>query len=231
MIRLKKHFDSVIMHDLVLRDCFCNVMETPNLNKVVLNMGLGSKLVSDKKDLVKGLLSLELISKQKSQITRAKKSLDKFKIKKGMVLGCKVTLRNKRMYFFLDSLNNKVLPNLEEFMVFTKEYTKAVKRNKLNSNSFVKSNNYFQISKGIEDHFSFKEIPFDKFDKSLGLSLSFVLKNGRNNKRLQSKKSLEPKVSIFKPYKNLLEQKKIKPNSKRSLNTLLSGFQVPIASL
>ena len=101
MIRLKKHFDSVITHDLVLRDCFCNVMETPSLNKVVLNMGLGSKVISDKKDLVKGLLSLELISKQKAQITRAKKSLDKFKIKKGIVLGCKVTLRNKKMYFFI----------------------------------------------------------------------------------------------------------------------------------
>ena len=224
MIRLKKHYNSIVSHDLILRDNFLNVMQKPSLNKISFNMGLGSKLISDKKDLVKGLLSLELISQQKAVVTRSKTSLDKFKIKKGMILGSKVNLRKNKMYLFLDSLNNDILPNLEEFATFTKNYNKSLTKNKQNSCYFVKDS--FAIHLGIQDYFSFKQIPYDKFDKILGLNLSFIFKNGGVSKRSNLSK---PKYLTFKPLNSNLSRTKTSPNSKASLNTLLSSFQIPIS--
>ena len=231
MVRLKKYFDSIVTHDLALRNEFYNVMQKPSLNKVILNMGLGKRLISDRKEIVRGLLALELITNQKAVVTKAKQSLDKFKIRKGIPLGCKVTLRKNKMYLFLDHLNNSILPNLEEFTTFSKKYTKAVKKNKAKKKSFVKINESYQVSLGFEDFFSFKEIPYDKFDRVMGFNMTFVFKAGTKNDLRKSKKLPNFKFLRFHPSTNLKSVQGFQMNSKNSLNTLLTSIQIPIASI
>jgi len=229
MVRLKKYFDSIVTHDLALRNEFYNVMQKPSLNKVVLNMGLGKRLISDRKEIVRGLLALELITKQKAVVTKARQSLDKFKIRKGIPLGCKVTLRNKPMYLFLDHLNNSILPNLEEFTSFSKKYTKAVKKTK--NKLLVKPNQSFQVSLGFDDFFSFKEIPYDKFDRVMGFNMTFVFKIGSKNDRIKSKKVKTFRFLKFSPSTKSTKIQGPQVNSINSLNTLLTSIQIPIASL
>ena len=106
MNRLKKHFEHVTRHDLIIKDHLINSMQVPYLNKLVLNIGLGSKLILNRKEIVTSLLALELISSQRASMTRARKSIDKFKLKKRMVIGSKVTLRKKKMFFFSRQINN-----------------------------------------------------------------------------------------------------------------------------
>jgi ribosomal protein L5 len=118
MNRLQKYYNTVICYDLLFKDCFINVMQLPKLNRIVLNTGLGLKAVTDKKMSLTAMLGHELISGQCPTITRAKKSIDKFKLREKMPIGCKVTLRNRRMYEFFDKLIVTVLPNLEEFTDF-----------------------------------------------------------------------------------------------------------------
>lgn len=122
MNRLNKHFNQVTLCDLVSKDHFTNVMQLPYLNKIVLNIGLGQKLISNKKEIVKTLLALELIASQRAVPTKAKKSIDKFKLKKNMMIGSKLTLRRKNMFFFLDRLTNDVLPSLERLEEFHRKY-------------------------------------------------------------------------------------------------------------
>jgi len=125
MNRLNKHFDQVIRYDLISKDHFTNVMQIPHLNKIVLNIGLGQKLIANKKEIVKTLLALELIGSQRAVATKAKKSIDKFKLKKKMMIGSKLTLRRRNMFFFLDRLTNDVLPNLENLEDFHRKYKKG----------------------------------------------------------------------------------------------------------
>jgi len=136
MNRLKKHFDHVTRYDLLMKDHFVNVMETPYLNKIVLNIGLGQKLIVSRKEIVPTLLALELIGSQRAIVTRAKKSIDKFKLKKKMVIGSKVTLRRKNMFYLLDRLINDVLPNLENLEEFHKKYRKSLKSIKRKNQNF-----------------------------------------------------------------------------------------------
>jgi large subunit ribosomal protein L5 len=129
MNRLKKHFEHVTRHDLIIKDHLINSMQVPYLNKLVLNIGLGSKLILNRKEIVTSLLALELISSQRASMTRARKSIDKFKLKKRMVIGSKVTLRKKKMFFFLDKLITEVLPNLENLEEFNKNYKRSLNQN------------------------------------------------------------------------------------------------------
>lgn len=204
MNRLKKHFDHITRYDLLMKDHFVNVMETPYLNKIVLNIGLGQKLIVNRKDIVPTLLALELIGSQRAIVTRAKKSIDKFKLKKKMVIGSKVTLRRKNMFYLLDRLINDVLPNLENLEEFHKKYKKSLKsiskkRKNLNSleNSIKNGTKQYSREKslgwntgfGLEDFFSFKEIPYDKFDNSNGLDLALSLKQGYSSNHNVEKSS------------------------------------------
>lgn len=112
MNRLQNHFNFVVSYDIIFKDNFINVMQTPRINKIVLNSGVGQKAIVNKKYLVHILLGLELISGQKAKITRAKKSLDKFKLRKNMPIGAQVTLRKKALYLFLEQLAF-ILPKFE----------------------------------------------------------------------------------------------------------------------
>ena len=114
MNRFRKHYDNIISYDLIYKDHYINVMQLPKLDNIVLNMGLGKKALLDKKHLVTSFMALETITKQKACPTKAKKSIDQFKLRKNMLIGSKVTLRKKNMYKFFDKLTNTVLPNIDQ---------------------------------------------------------------------------------------------------------------------
>ncbi len=161
-------------------------MQIPHLNKIVLNIGLGQKLIANKKEIVKTLLALELIGSQRAVATKAKKSIDKFKLKKKMMIGSKLTLRRRNMFFFLDRLTNDVLPNLENLEDFHRKYKKGFSgKNKSSSlvNKKISRNCSWSVGFGLPDFFSFKEIPFDKFDSTYGLDISLNIKQGVNAKK------------------------------------------------
>lgn len=113
MNRFQKHYDHIVCYDIVFKDNFQNVMQLPKLEKIVLNTGIGKKAIIDRKQIIVALFTIELITGQKGCITRAKKSIDKFKLREKMPIGCKVTLRKQKACSFLDRLINIVLPNIE----------------------------------------------------------------------------------------------------------------------
>merc|ERR1712187_998407 len=134
-----------------------NVMEVPKILKVTLNMGAG-KAVSDKKYLIKSLEDLTNISGQKAVSTKAKKSEAGFKIRAGMEIGCKVTLRKNRMYDFLERLIYVALPRVRDFRG-------------LSSKSFDKQGNY---NLGIKEQIIFPEVDYDKIDSIRGLDINIT---------------------------------------------------------
>ena len=141
MNRFKDHYNDIVCYDLLFKDMYTNVMQTPKLNKIVLNAGVGKRATVERsKAVISALLGLEIISQQKCTITRAKKSIDKYKLREKMPIGCKVTLRKKRKYLFLDRLNNQVLckSGLEEF-------TDLVRKE-----HFLKRNNIDHINHGLQ---------------------------------------------------------------------------------
>lgn len=110
MNRLKKHFQYVVCYDTIFKDHYTSVMQVPKLGKVVLNTGLGRSTVLDRKRIIPALFVIEQVTGQKANVTRAKKSVDKFKLREKMPIGCMVTLRNINMCKFFDRLVNIVLP-------------------------------------------------------------------------------------------------------------------------
>jgi ribosomal protein L5 len=113
MNRLQKFYDNIICFDLLFKDHYFNIMELPQLNQITFNTGLGLKAILDKKQLLFALLNMELISGQRPLVTRAKKSIDKFKLHENMPVGCKVTLRKNLKYIFLDRFINIVIPSID----------------------------------------------------------------------------------------------------------------------
>jgi hypothetical protein len=113
--RLQKHLDRAARHDTPFKDNFGNVMQLPKLDKIVLNTGIGKQAVLDRKRTVEALFTMELITGQKASITRAKKSIDKFKLREKMPIGCKTTLRKQNAFRLLDCLIHTALPNIEGF--------------------------------------------------------------------------------------------------------------------
>lgn len=113
--RFQKHSDRVARYDILFKDNFENVMQLPKLDKIVLNTGIGKQAVLDRKRTVEALFTMELITGQKGSITRAKKSIDKFKLREKMPIGCKTTLRKQNAFRFLDRLTHTALPNIEGF--------------------------------------------------------------------------------------------------------------------
>ncbi len=156
-MRLEERYNNEIKDAMMAKFSYKSVMEIPKLVKVVINMG-----VSDARENSKACDSaagdLAVITGQKAVITKAKKSVAQFKVREGMNLGCKVTLRRSRMYEFVDRLFNAALPRVRDFRG-------------INPNSFDGRGNY---NLGIKEQLIFPEIEYDKIDKIRGMDITFV---------------------------------------------------------
>ena len=157
MARLKETYKSEIVESMTKKFGYKNVMEVPKLDKIVINMGVG-EAKDNSKLLETAVKDLEIIAGQKVVLTRAKKSVANFKIREGMAIGCKVTLRGERMYEFADRLINLALPRVRDFRG-------------VNPNAFDGRGNY---SLGIKEQLIFPEIEYDKVDKVRGMDICFV---------------------------------------------------------
>ena len=157
MSRLKEQYQSEIVEALTKKFGYKNVMEVPKLDKIVINMGVG-EAKENAKALETAIKDMEIIAGQKVVVTRAKKSVANFKIREGMPIGCKVTLRGDRMYEFADRLINLALPRVRDFRG-------------VNPNAFDGRGNY---ALGIKEQLIFPEIEYDKVDKVRGMDIIFV---------------------------------------------------------
>jgi len=157
MSRLKEQYKKEIVPNLIKEFGYKNIMQVPRIEKVVVNMGLG-EAIQNVKILDSATEELEVITGQKSVITKAKKSIASFKLRQGMPIGCMVTLRRERMFEFLDRLMNIALPRVRDF--------KGV-----SGKGFDGRGNY---SIGIKEHLIFPEINYDKVEKVKGLNISIV---------------------------------------------------------
>ena len=155
--RLKEKYQSEVRKTLQDRFGYANVNEVPRLQKVVLNMSVGEAIVNAKA-LDLALNELVAITGQKPVVTKAKKSIAAFKLREGMNIGAKVTLRGDRMWVFLDKLFNVVLPRIRDFRG-------------LPAKSFDGRGNY---NMGLRDQLVFPEINFDKVDKARGMDITIV---------------------------------------------------------
>ena len=154
MARLKERYKNEILPALMKEFGYRNVMEAPRLEKIVLNMGVGTAL-QDAKTLDNAIRDMGIITGQRPVATRARKSIAAFKIREGMRIGCKVTLRGNRMYEFLDRLVNVALPRVRDFQG-------------LNPNSFDGRGNY---ALGLKEQLVFPEIDYDKIDRIRGMDV------------------------------------------------------------
>ncbi len=155
--RLKEAYYSEYVEALMKKFGYKNVMQVPKLDKVVVNMGVG-EAKENAKILESAMKDMETITGQKPIITKAKKSVANFKIREGMNIGCKVTLRGDKMYEFVDRLINLALPRVRDFRG-------------VNPNAFDGRGNY---ALGIREQLIFPEIEYDKVDKVRGMDVIFV---------------------------------------------------------
>ena len=157
MSRLRDQYENEIKDAMVKKFGYKNVMEIPKLDKVVVNMGVG-EAKENAKILEAAMGDMELITGQKPVVTRSKNSIANFKIREGMPIGCKVTLRGEKMYEFVDRLVNLALPRVRDFRG-------------VNPNAFDGRGNY---ALGIKEQLIFPEIEYDKIDKVRGMDIIFV---------------------------------------------------------
>ena len=157
MARLKEFYDSEIVAKRKEKFGYTNPMQVPKLDKIVVNMGVG-EAKENVKVLESAVRDMEIITGQKAVITKSKKSIANFKIREGMPIGCKVTLRGEKMYEFADRLINLALPRVRDFRG-------------VNPNGFDGRGNY---SMGIKEQLIFPEIEYDKVDKVRGMDICFV---------------------------------------------------------
>ena len=157
MTRLHEEYKNKIKAEMLEKFGYGNVMQVPRLEKVVLNMGVG-EAVQDSKKVQAAVADLTLIAGQKPVVTRAKKSIAGFKLREGMPIGAKVTLRRDRMFEFVDRLINIALPRVRDFRG-------------LNPRSFDGRGNY---SMGLKEQIVFPEIDYDKVDTIRGLDIIVV---------------------------------------------------------
>ena len=162
--RLEKFYKDEVVPQLIQKFGYKNPMEVPRLVKITLNMGVG-EAATNKKVLENAVGDMSKISGQKAVITRAKKSIATFKLRTGMPIGCRVTLRGERMYEFLDRLINIALPRVRDFRG-------------LPGKAFDGRGNY---TIGVKDHLIFPEIDYSKVDKSKGLNVTIVTTAGRDD--------------------------------------------------
>ena len=152
--RLQEKYINEVVPALMEKFGYTNVMQAPKIEKVVLNMGVG-EAKDNPKSLENAVDELTTISGQKPVVTKAKKSVSNFKLREGMSVGCKVTLRGEKMFFFLDKLMNVALPRVRDFRGVA-------------SKSFDGRGNY---ALGIKEQLIFPEINYDKVDKIRGMDI------------------------------------------------------------
>lgn len=157
MSRLYEQYSAEMKDAMMKKFGYKNIMQVPKLEKIVINMGVG-EAKENKKALDTAIADLEIISGQKPVVTRARKSVANFKLREGMPIGCKVTLRGERMYEFADRLINLALPRVRDFRG-------------VSQNSFDGRGNY---ALGIKEQLIFPEIEYDKIDKVRGMDIAFV---------------------------------------------------------
>jgi len=157
MTRLNEIYTKSIRPELLQQNGYKNILEVPKLQKIVINMGLG-EAVQDAKKVASAVADLAKITGQKPIITKASKSVAGFKLREGMPIGCKVTLRRDRMYEFLDRLITIALPRVRDFRG-------------LNPSSFDGCGNY---AMGLKEQIVFPEIDYDQIDTIRGMDIIFV---------------------------------------------------------
>ena len=157
MNRLQEKYNKEIVPAMIEKFGYKNIMQVPKLNKIVINMGVG-EAKDNSKVLDSAVKDLEIIAGQKAVVTKAKKSIANFKIREGLPIGCKVTLRGEKMYDFADRLINLALPRVRDFRG-------------VSANSFDGRGNY---ALGIKEQLIFPEIEYDKVDKVRGMDVIFV---------------------------------------------------------
>mgnify|MGYP001461217929 CR=1 FL=1 len=155
--RLKEHYDTVVKPKLKSEFGYKNDMEIPRLEKIVINMGVG-EATTDGKKVTSAVTDLTAITGQKPVVTKARKSIAQFKLREGMPIGCKVTLRRDRMYEFLDRLVSIALPRVRDFRG-------------ISGKAFDGRGNY---AMGLKEQIIFPEIDYDKIDKIRGMDIIFV---------------------------------------------------------
>jgi len=153
--RLRAKYKETVVPKLQEQFKYKSIMQAPRLEKIVINMGTGSTDKVGEKHLENSVRDLTLISGQKPVITKAKKAISNFKIREGMQVGTKVTLRGDRMYYFFDKLATVVLPRIRDFQG-------------LSANSFDGRGNY---ALGLKEQLVFPEIPYDTFDRIRGMDI------------------------------------------------------------
>ena len=157
MNRLQEKYNNLVKPELINQFNYSSTMQIPRLEKIVLNMGIGDA-VSNSKVLDDAVAEMQAITGQKPVVTRAKKSIASFKLREGMPIGCKVTLRGERMYEFLDKLISISLPRVRDF-------------HGINDNAFDGRGNY---TLGVKEQLIFPEINFDNIKKMRGMDIVIV---------------------------------------------------------
>ena len=157
MSRLKEQYQNEIVKAMIEKFGYKNIMEVPKLDKIVVNMGVG-EAKENAKLLEAAIKDMEAITGQKAVATKAKNSIANFKIREGMAIGCKTTLRGEKMYDFADRLINLALPRVRDFRG-------------VSADSFDGRGNY---ALGIKEQIIFPEIEYDKVDKVRGMDIIFV---------------------------------------------------------
>ena len=157
MSRLKEQYQNEIVDAMIKKFGYKNIMEVPKLDKIVVNMGVG-EAKENAKLLEAAIKDMEAITGQKAVATKAKNSIANFKIREGMAIGCKTTLRGEKMYEFMDRLINLALPRVRDFRG-------------VNPNAFDGRVNY---ALGSKEQLIFPEIEYDKVDKVRGMDIIFV---------------------------------------------------------
>ena len=155
--RLKEMYQNEMVDAMIKKFGYKNIMEVPKLDKIVVNMGVG-EAKENAKLLDSAVKDMEIITGQKAIVTKAKKSVANFKIREGMPIGCKTTLRGDKMYEFADRLINLALPRVRDFRG-------------VNPDAFDGRGNY---ALGIKEQIIFPEIEYDKIDKVRGMDIIFV---------------------------------------------------------
>lgn len=173
MSRLREKYYNEVVPALMKRFQYKNVMQVPKLEKIVLNMGVG-EAAQDAKEIEAASRDLAAISGQKPAIRRAKKSIAAFKIRQGMPVGVRVTLRGRRMYDFLDKFINATLPQIRDFRGVSPK-------------SFDGRGNY---SMGLQEQLVFPEIRYDDIDKIRGLDVTIVTTAKNDEEALELLKAL-----------------------------------------
>jgi large subunit ribosomal protein L5 len=152
--RLRKKYDEQIAKAMTEKFGYKNAMEVPKIEKITLNMGVGEG-TQDRKKVTTAVEEMQLIAGQKPVVTKAKKSIAQFKLREGMAIGCKVTLRRERMYEFLDRLITVAMPRIRDFRG-------------LNPKSFDGRGNY---AMGLKEQIIFPEISYDQIEKVRGMDI------------------------------------------------------------